>query len=386
MTIGVFFGSRSPEHDVSIITAQLIISELKKMNEYKVVPVYLSKEGEWHISDELGELKFFHREDKKEILKKFNCYFIDLEKSKGKIVFKKKGLVSKKIVIDLAFPAFHGSFGEDGTIQGLFEMFNIPYVGCGVAAAALAMDKILTKLMYLAHGIETAKFLYFDKSGWAKNKSAWLKKIKSDLKYPLFVKPPLLGSSIGITKADNDKDLEFAIEAALYYGERVLVEEGIQNLKDITCAIIGNNELTVSLIQESNFSADFLNYEEKYLKDGGAQTGKSEKSVKIPAGLNKETTDKMQELAKRIYKIFGCSGIARIDFLYDAEKDKLYANEINTMPGTLYHHLWKASGIELADLVRKLIDLALERHKSKNEIQYTFESDILKITKGIKLK
>lgn len=386
MNIGVFFGGKSPEHDISIITGQLIISELKKMGGYKVVPVYLGKDGNWYIDEQLGVLKFFSEKDKTEALKKFNKYYIDLEESKGKIVFKKKGLGGGTVGIDLAFPAFHGENGEDGTIQGLFEVFGIPYAGCDVISSAITIDKILTKLFYLANNVLTTKFVFFDKNDWIEKKTEILRDIAVQLKYPIFVKPPKLGSSIGISKVKNEKELEFAIEVALHYGDRVLIEEEVQNLKDITCAVLGGNKPIASLVQESNFEADFLNYEEKYLKDGGAQLGKSEKSVIIPARVSAETTKTVQEMAVKIFKTFGCWGIARVDFLYDGKENKLYANEINTLPGTLYHHLWKASGIELKDVISRLIDTAKKRQENNKNIKRTFESDLLRQANSSKLK
>ncbi|MDO8592527.1 MAG: D-alanine--D-alanine ligase family protein [bacterium] len=384
-TIGVFFGGKSPEHDVSIITGEFIISGLKKLG-YGVMPIYISKTGEWHISQELSSLKFFHAENFHEKLKKIASYRLDLKNSSGKLVFKAKALLAQDITIDLAFPAFHGQNGEDGTIQGLFEMFNIPYVGCDVAASAVAMDKILTKLLYISHNIPTTEFVFFDKTDWEKSRADVLENIAQALTYPLFVKPARLGSSIGIAKAADERELEFAISAALHYDQRILVENGVNNLMDITCAVMGNDELTASELQESNFSKDFFSYDDKYINDGGAQLGEAQKNIIIPAGLDENTTEEIKKLAKKIYKLAGLSGISRIDFLYDKSARLAYANEINTLPGTLYHHLWKASGVEFPDLLARLIRYAEEKHQSKNELTTTFESDILKNTKSLKLQ
>jgi D-alanine-D-alanine ligase len=386
MKIGVFFGGKSPEHDVSIITGELVISELKKMG-HEVVPIYLGKNSEWYINKRLGELKFFQEKDKEELLKDFEKFSLDLIQSRKKIVFRKKGIISSETVsIDLAFPAFHGSNGEDGTVQGMFEFFNIPYVGCDVASSAIAFDKILTKKYYQSNDIPTTKFIYFDKRDWQEKKEKIISDIKRNLGYPLFVKPPKLGSSIGISKAKDDKELEFGIEVAFHYGERVLVEEAVENPMDVTCCIIGNDYPQASLLQESVFESDLFDFEEKYLKDGGTQLGNAQSGLMIPARLDDETTKNIQEMAKNIYKTVGCSGIARVDFLYDKVAGKVYANEINPMPGTVYHHLWKASGIELAELLKRLIEFAKEKHESKSKIQYTFESNILKHANSIKLK
>jgi D-alanine-D-alanine ligase len=385
MNIGVFFGGKSPEHDVSIITGQLVISELKK-SEHNVVPIYLGKNGEWYVSQELGTLKFFQDPEKDKKLLEFSRVSLDLEKSQGKMVFQKKGFIARTIEIDLAFPAFHGSNGEDGTMQGLFELCNLPYVGCDVPSSAIAYDKILTKTYYKSMGITTANFIFFGKRDWEKNRAEIIANIKNALRYPLFVKPPKLGSSIGISKAKNDKELELAIEVALHYGEKVLVEEGVENLMDITCCVIGNDELEASLIQESVFESELFDFKEKYLVDGGAQLGNATNSLVIPARLDEDTTKIVQELAKEIYSGVGASGIARVDFLYDKVAKKVYANEINPMPGTVYHHLWKASGLELSELLKKLIDLAILRHSEKNKFKYTFDSDMMSFANSVKLR
>jgi D-alanine-D-alanine ligase len=385
LKIGVFFGGKSPEHDVSIITGQLIISELKKMGR-EVMPVYLDKKGGWFIGKELGRLKFFNSAATDEELKKFSGYRMDLKESEKKMVFKKKGIFSKKVEIELAFPAFHGANGEDGTIQGMFEMFNIPYVGCDVPSSAIAMDKVLTKLFYQSKNIATTKFIYFTQKDWRENKDVILLKIKNDLNWPIFIKPARLGSSIGMAKVKNYEELEFACEVALHYDNKILAEESIEDLADITCAAIGNDKPKPSLIQEVVFSGDHFSYEDKYLEDGGAQLGNAQNNIIIPARLDEKTTKEVQNLAVKIFKMFGCSGIARIDFLYDKKSKIIYANEINPLPGTLYHHLWKKSGLGLDELVENLIQFALEKHKEKNELTYTFDSDILKQAKGIKLK
>lgn len=395
-SIGIFFGSQSPEHDVSIITAELIIAELKKMS-YPVVPVYIGKAGEWYIAQELGELKFFTNENQITSLpsRSFHRYFLDLEKSRGKLVFKKKGLGGKEVIVDLAFPALHGSFGEDGTIQGLFEMCRVPYVGCDVTASAIAMDKVLTKLLYQAWHIPTTKFVYFTKDEWANEREGLLGKIRHDLTAPVFVKPARLGSSIGIAKVKNMEgdDLSNRIEVALHYDTKVLVEEGIENVMDITCAVLDTHSPQASLLQESIFQSDLFDFDEKYLKDSGAQlgqgrldgAGQGERGVVIPARLDEKTTTHIRELAVKIFNQFGCSGIARVDFLFNKTTNTVFANEVNTMPGTLYHHLWKASGLELSVVIKKLLDCAHERQAERKQLRYTFPSTLLQQARSIKL-
>jgi D-alanine-D-alanine ligase len=391
--IGVFFGSGSPEHDISIITAQLIIAGLKGLG-YLVTPIYITKKGKWMIGEELGNMKAFIDAQKKvEDQKKLFEYYLDLENSSGKMVFKKKGLAGKSITVDIAFPALHGSFGEDGTIQGLFEMFGIPYVGCDVASSAISMDKALTKQMYEQHKIPTTKFIYFFKRDWNQDKKSITDNILSNLKFPVFVKPVHLGSSIGISKIKEEdiKELEQKIEVAFYYDNKVLVEESVENLMDVTCCVIGNEDLVASKLQESVFSAVLFDFEEKYIKQGGSQTGKAADSVIIPARLDGAVTLRIQEMAERVFKILGCGGIARVDFLYNKQTKEFFANEVNPLPGTLYHHLWQASGLELPELLQKLIQFAEEKYEQKREVNYSFESSVLrhlnsKKFKGAKLK
>jgi len=379
--IGVFFGSRSPEHDVSIITGEFIISGLKKLN-YNVMPVYLDKQGRWFLGEELDKLSFFKDGGD---LNKLKPYYLDLEKSVGKMVFKQKGLLGKEVEIDLVFPAFHGQNGEDGTIQGLFELCNIPYVGCDVVSSAITIDKVLTKEFYLAHNIPTTKFISFSANDFVENKNKILQAITA-LKYPLFIKPARLGSSIGITRAKDSKELEQAIEVAMHYENKILVEEGVENLMDVTCAVLGNENPQASVLQESLFNEDLFSYEDKYLEDGGTQLGNAEDKLKIPARLDENTTKQVQGMAVKIFKLFNCSGTARVDFLYNKQTKKIYANEINTLPGTLYHHLWKKSGIEFDTLLQELIKLAQEKYKAKKNLTYSFDSAILKQANSMKLQ
>lgn len=383
-TIGVFFGSRNPEHDVSIITGQLIISGLKKLN-YSVVPVYLDKQGRWYIGERFGYLGQF-TDPKTTFLGKDRRWVLDMEESMGKLVFQKKGFGGKKVIIDLAFPAFHGQNGEDGTFQGLCELLNVPYVGCDVASSAVTMDKVLTKLLYKAAGIPGTDSIFFTKNEWETNRKGILANIVQSLTLPVIVKPARLGSSIGITKAKTEKDLEFAIEVALHYDEKVLVEICITNLMDVTCAVIGNDSPIPSVLQESVFADDVFSYEDKYLEDGGAQLGNAKNSIVIPARLDEATTKKIQDIAIKSYKLIGCSGIARVDFLYDTKTKEIYANEVNTLPGTIYHHLWKASGIELSELLTKLILYAEEKYAQKKSYTHTFNSDLLKFANSVKLQ
>ena len=286
----------------------------------------------------------------------------------------------------ICFFRAHGTYGEDGTIQGLFEMFGIPYVGCGVTASAISMDKALTKIMMRDVGIPTTKFVYFYKHEWQKSQSSINQKISQLLVFPLMVKPAHLGSSIGIGKAKDEKELGQKVEVALYYDNKVVVEEVVEDLMDVTCCLIGNDEPRASELQESLFSIDLFSFEDKYLKDGGAQTGKSQRSVVIPARLSAETTKAIKDTAIKTYKLLKLSGISRVDFLVNRGTNKFFANEVNPLPGTLYHHLWQASGMELPELLQNLIKFAREKYEEKKQVNFSFESSVLTKLNSSKFK
>lgn len=383
--IGVFFGGKSPEHEISIITGQLIISELKKNPDYKVIPVYIDKQERFYIDDSLGKLSFFSEDGYEKKLNSLTSYDLSLKESVNKLVFKTGAPFSKKIEIDLSFPAFHGNLGEDGSMQGLFNIFNIPYVGCDVPASAIAMDKTLTKIFYQGLGIKTTKFLNYNLSDWTNKPEIVLEEIKKNLKWPVFVKPPHLGSSIGITKVKKIEDLSNAIEVALHYDNKVIIEESVENLMDITCAVIGYNKPIASLIQESSCD-EMFSYDDKYLDDGGAQLGQADSKIFIPARLEEQLSKDIQETSIKIFKALDCVGISRFDFLYNKETKEFFANEINPMPGTLYHHLWQKSGIEISDLVKLLISSAIEKQQEKDKIVFNFSTPVLSKLKNSKLK
>lgn len=386
-TVGVFFGSSSPEHDVSIITAQLVLSGLRRLG-YPVVPVYLTKRGEWLIADELGSLKTFTDRPGADFSGTgWGRYLLDLERSRGKMVFKKKGLIGRTLTVHVAFPAFHGSYGEDGTMQGVFEAFRLPYVGCDVPSSAVAMDKALTKQVCQSAGLPVVDFLYCSRDEWAANRAEILGNIRARFPNGCVVKPVHLGSSIGITKVGDVSGqlLENAMDVAVHYDAKVLVEAVISPLMDVTCCVIGHRRLTASELQESVFSAEVLDFEEKYLKEGGTQLGASASGVVIPARLDPHVTTAVRETAEKVYRTLGCSGIARVDFLYDRGTTVFYVNEVNPLPGTLYEHLWKKSGVELPELLERLLRCADERHAERQELTYTFDSVILTQLKGSKL-
>lgn len=389
-TIGVFFGSRSPEHDVSIITATKVIRGLRNIG-FSVVPVYITKDGAFYLgpdtddpaSEVMARVSYF-RDNLKTKLHDRPEYRLLTEALDEGLQFQAENLLSTTVVdIDIAFPAFHGPHGEDGSLHGLFELADIPYVGCSRAASTVAMDKALTKLLYQQFDIPTTEFIYFTDTEWQQYQD----KILEDLRYfdrPLFVKPARAGSSIGITRVSDDDNLSDAIDTALHYDSKVVVEEGVEDVADLTVALVGADQPETSQIQESQFADDFFSYQDKYIEDGGAQIGEADKRVIIPADIEEGERKEVKQMAVEIFANFELSGTARVDFLLDRNDRTVYANEINTMPGTLYRHLWEESGKPFSELLRDLIRVAKQNHRQRNKLSFAFESPILEHAGGSK--
>src|SRR3989344_281466 len=382
-TIGVVFGGKSVEHDVSIITAHNpIIDSLLATKKYEVVPMYIAKDGSWYSDQAMLSIDYF-RNDLDEKLKKLKK--VQLSVNDGLEIILPGAFGGKKTKIDLVFPAMHGTYGEDGSLMGLLRMTGVPFVGCDLFASAVAMDKILTKQVLRAEGVPTVPDVWFTKFDYENNKEKYLSEIRTRLKYPLFVKPVHLGSSIGIGKVKNEIELLNAIEVALHYDEKVLVEEGVQNLIEVTLPIIGNDEPILANIERPLNKSEFFDYNDKYMS-GGKKTGGGANSnySEIPANIDPELAKKVKEFGTKTYKTLGCSGIARVDFLINSITYDVFVNEVNTLPGSLYQHNWKKCGISNIDLVEKLVGFAEEKFEGGDNFITTFSSKILDQYRGVK--
>ena len=381
--IAVFFGGRSAEHDVSIITAHIpIIESLLAMGNYNIYPIYITKDGSWYSDQAMNDLNYFKK----------NNWEVELLKQKKIQIFFDKGLkivwpgvFPKTVSIDVAFPAMHGTYGEDGSLMGLLRMADVPFVGCDLFASAVAMDKVLTKQVISAEGIPVVPYVWFTKNDWQKNKEDFKNKI-SKLKFPLFVKPVHLGSSIGISKVKDNKELENAIEVALHYDNKVLVEESIENLIEVTLPIIGNTNLQLAGIERPLNKTEFFDFSDKYLSGGKKGDGVNNQYSEIPANIDSILLKQVEDFGIKTYKTLGCEGITRVDFLIDNLSKKVYVNEVNTLPGSLYAHNWKKVGVSAIELIKKLIDLAEERFNDQKSIIYAFNSEILKQVGGPKIQ
>ncbi len=385
-TIAVLFGGRSTEHDVSIVTAiASVIKPLELTKKFKVEPVYIAKDGSWYWDQKLKNIELFQSGGIEDFIKKAPKVHISFDD--GLVLVKSSQFAGRKMYkkIDVVFPAMHGTNGEDGALMGLLEMANVPYVGCGLSASAIAMDKVLSKQIVLSNNIDTPKFVHFSKNEFASNMTAIVDDINKTLSYPVFVKPAHLGSSIGISRVTDKSGLINAIEVALHYDDLALVEEAVDNLIEVTLPIIGNDNPVPALLEQPlTKSEDFFDFETKYMqggkKGGGKKGGEhgAQGYSKIPADLPKELYKKAENVGIDSYRAIGCSGIARIDMLIDTKAEKVYFNEVNPLPGGLYSHNWNKAGVSNVDLVTKLVDYALERYNAKQSTNTTFATNYLK--------
>ncbi|MGH7156784.1 MAG: D-alanine--D-alanine ligase family protein [Candidatus Saccharimonadales bacterium] len=379
-TIAVIFGGQSTEHDVSVVTALAsVIKPLELAKQFKVEAVYISKDGSWYWDERLKDIKLYQSGEIEEFMRKapkIHMFF-----DNGLTLVKSSQFAGRKMYkkIDVVFPAMHGTHGEDGELMGLLEMANVPYVGCGVAASAVAMDKILAKQVVQACDIKSTPWVWFYSTDLAHRHKEIIDSIKL-LKYPLFVKPTHLGSSIGISRVETEKELVNALEVAAHYDDKVLVEQGVNNLIEVTLPIIGNDSPQPALLEQPlTKPEDFFDFDTKYMQGGkkGKASG-SQGYSQIPADLPKDLYAKAEKTGLDVYRALGCSGIARVDMLIDSKTSYVYFNEVNPLPGGLYAHNWAKAGISNVDLVQKLVALAGERWSQRQKLTTSFSTNYLK--------
>lgn len=374
LTVGVIFGSRSVEHDVSIVTAQQVMRALDTA-KYEIVPIYITRTGTWLTGPALNDLKTFQVEKIEELIGVRETLIAPAPAQHGMITPPLAGYLARNALkrLDVAFPAVHGSHGEDGTLQGLLELADIPYVGCGVLASALANDKAMTKAVLSAHGIPTVQGIVVRRAEWHSERAAVLTRFE-ELGYPLFIKPNTLGSSIGISRVRDAQAAAAALDVAFGLDRAVIVERALEGAIEINCALLGNATVRASLLEQPISFEEFLTYEEKYMR-GGAAKGMKGAERKIPAPLPEALAEQIRQLAIRAFKAIDGRGIARVDFLVKDEQP--YVNEINTLPGSLAFYLWQAEGMTPSQVVDELIRLALEAHKEKARTIYDYKSGLL---------
>ena len=383
--LGVVFGGETVEHEVSIISALQAIQNLNK-NEYEIVPIYISKDRIWYTGHMLEEVDFFTDfENNKKFAKKVCLY------KKGNKFFLQNtsGLFRKDITdLDIVLPVVHGNNVEDGTLAGYFDTLGIPYVGSHVLGAALGQDKVVMKQVMASLDIPIVKYVWFYDNEYIEDKEKILKDIKS-LGYPVVVKPATLGSSVGITFVKDESDIEEALDTAISYDNKIVVEKAVQNLLEVNASVLGNYEYQkVSPLEEVMGLDEILSFTDKYLSGtkskNKASKGMASASRIIPARISKKLTEEIQNTSKEVFKLLNFSGVVRIDYLIDTKTEKYYVNEPNTIPGSLSFYLWKEAGLKYEDLLDEIINIAIKEYKNKSKKTRSFESNILSGFKGSK--
>ena len=383
LNIAVFFGGESVEHEVSIISAHQAIEALDK-NKYNVIPVYVSKERKLYVSDLLKDMSNY--KDLKHLISQ--CTQVSITSEDNRVVIRpvKPSLFGPKELgtIDVAIPVMHGTNGEDGTIQGFFEMLKVPYAGCDLYGAAIGQDKVLQKNVLSDNNLPITNWFWVYGSEMDTHQNEILDKVHR-LIYPVIIKPARTGSSVGISIAHNDEEYLACFDEARQYDEKIITEKVVKPMREINCSVVGDSYSCVASVLEevSSVSQDeLLSFSDKYL--GGGKSSKSQGSKGmastariVPAPLTDEQTRLVQQLAKETFRVLGTSGVCRIDFLMDADTKKVYINEINTIPGSLAFYLWQAAGVSFSELMDKLVELALDRERRRSKMTFSYETNIL---------
>ncbi len=380
--VAVIFGGRSTEHDVSIVTALAsVIKPLELSGKYKVEPVYIAKDGKWYWDEKLKDISLYSSGGIKDRLSKSTPATVRFDG--GFTLVKDTGLGRKKQQkIDVVFPAMHGPYGEDGSLMGLLRMANIPFVGCDMDASVLSMDKVFAKLLAAANDIPSSPMCYCSKAEFTRNAKNFADTCDERLSYPLFVKPAHLGSSIGISRVVDRKQLDNALEVAFHYDDKVLVEQEIGNLIEVTLPIMGNEDPRPALLEKPMTKPeDFFDFETKYMQGGKKGKGKGTKGAhgysELPAKLPQPLYQKAEATGLAVYRALGCSGTARVDMLIDNKAGKVYFNEVNPLYGSLYSHNWNAAGVSNVELVQELIRLAEDRWQNLQRLNTVFDTNYL---------
>lgn len=384
--VAVIFGGRSTEHEISIISANQAMHALDS-EKYDITPIFISKEGRMYTGQALMEIKEY--KDINSLLNKcteialrpiygdYNLYALSssLFSSKPKTVGK----------IDVVIPVLHGANGEDGAVQGLLQLIGIPYVGCDILSSANGMDKITMKMLLRHEGIPVVDFIWFTDKQWFDNRDGIIDDIEKRIGYPVIVKPSNLGSSVGIGRADNREQLIEKIKDAEQYSTRIIVEHLVEQLKEINCSVLGDcNEYEMSVLEEPIKSGEILSYQDKYMGGTKGSKGMQASAKRIPAELSEEMTERIKALAGETFRVLGCHGVSRIDFIIDEKDNSVYVNEINTIPGSLSFYLWEATGLTFAGLIDRLVSLAFKRNRELSHKTLSFDQNIFNLSGGVK--
>jgi D-alanine-D-alanine ligase len=357
--LGVIFGSRSVEHEVSVITAVQLMKHVDR-SRYEVVPLYVSKHGRWFTGPALGDITSYKNLDQ------IDRVATSFDASPNNF----------SSAVDVVIICCHGTMGEDGTIQGLLELAGVPYQGPGVLGSAVCMDKIITKQVLETAQLPVLPYRWFTTQDWKNDSAAVLDSLKP-LKFPLYVKPANLGSSVGIERATDEKSLKKAIEIALHFDRRILVDQGAGDCIEVNASVLGFQTPRVSVLEQPVKTDEILSYADKYERGGGKKGGMASLSRRIPAPISSTLTKKIQDAAKKVFKVLDCAGVVRIDFFANPSTEEFYVNETNTIPGSMSFYLWQETGMPYPKLIDALVETAMERKKAQEKFVRSISTNIL---------
>ena len=385
--VGVFFGGRSTEHEISVISANQAMAAMDR-DRYDITPIYITKDGHWYTGEALMDVANYR--DIPALLAKceqvymrpiFDDYNVYSMKTSG--MFRHDHKVIARL--DVALPVLHGSNGEDGTFQGVLQTIGIPFAGCDVLSSANGMDKITMKMILEAEGVPVVKYVWFTDKEWFAKHDRLIEKVESKLGYPVIVKPANLGSSVGIHRADDRKALESAVADAEKYTSRIIVEHLVEDLCEINCSVLGDcDDYRMSVLEEPIKSGEILSYQDKYMGGTKTSAGMQASKKRIPADLPKDITERIQFLAGETFRVLSCHGVSRVDFMVDRKDNSIYVNEINTIPGSLSFYLWEATGLTFPKLMDELVRLAFKRKDEQSRKTVSYSGNIFAMGGGVK--
>lgn len=385
--VGVFFGGRSTEHEISVISANQAMAAMSR-EKYDIIPVYITKEGKWYTGDALTDVANFR--DTAALLQKCEpVYMRPIYGDYNLYSMKTAGIFrhDHKIIatLDVVLPVLHGSNGEDGTFQGVIETIGIPFAGCDVLSSANGMDKITMKMILASEDVPVVDYVWFTDKEWFSRHDALVEKIEAKLGYPVIVKPANLGSSVGIHRADDRKALEAAVADAEKYTSRIIVEHLVEDLCEINCSVLGNcDDYRMSVLEEPIKSGEILSYEDKYMGGTKTERGMQASKKRIPADLPADMTERIKFLAGETFRVLSCHGVSRVDFIVDRKDNSVYVNEINTIPGSLSFYLWEATGLAFDALMDELVRLAFKRKEEQSRKIVSYSANIFAMGGGVK--
>ncbi len=382
--IGVFFGGRSTEHEISVISASQAMHAIDR-ERFSVTPIYITKQGQWYTGEALFDVANYR--DIPALLQKCEAVYMVPEFGDYNLYKKKKPMFGSAVAakLDVVIPVLHGHGGEDGTFEGILDSIGIPYAGCDTLSAANGMDKITMKMILQAAGVPVVDYIWFTDKQWFKERDALIAAVEEKLGYPVIIKPANLGSSVGIGRAADREQLVERVADAAQYSTRIIVEHMVDNLQEINCSVLGDcDDFQTSVLEEPIKSGEILSYEDKYMGGHKGAKGMAASEKRIPADLPADVTKEIQRLAGETFRVLSCHGVSRVDVIVDRDTNRIYVNEINTIPGSLSFYLWEASGISFDKLMERLVALALKRNREQQQKTVSYDHNIFSLGGGIK--